>query len=70
MKLEQIIFVKEAVSFILRKQDILVKEVLSFIMKKQDIFLKEVVSFLKKLLVSRKQKKKFKIRDIFCTNFA
>ena len=40
MKLEQIIFVKEAVSFILRKQDILVKE---------------VVSFLKKLLVSRKQ---------------
>lgn len=65
MKLEQIIFVKEAVSFILRKQDILVKEVLSFIMKKQDNFLKEVVSFLKKLLVSRKQKKKFKIRDIF-----
>ncbi len=54
MKLEQIIFVKEAVSFILRKQDILVKEVLSFIMKKQDNFLKEVVSFLKKLLVSRK----------------
>ncbi len=55
MKLEQIFFVKEAVSFILRKQDILVKEVLSFIMKKQDNFLKEVVSFLKKLLVSRKQ---------------
>ena len=54
MKLEQIIFAKEAVSFILRKQDILVKEVLSFIMKKQDNFLKEVVSFLKKLLVSRK----------------
>lgn len=46
------------------------KEVLSFIMKKQDIFVKEVVSFLKKFLVSRKQKKKFKIRDIFCTNFA
>ena len=55
MKLEQIFFVKEAVTFILRKQDILVKEVLSFIMKKQDNFLKEVVSFLKKLLVSRKQ---------------
>lgn len=55
MKLEQIFFVKEAVSFILRKQDILVKEVLSFIMKKQDNFVKEVVSFLKKLLVSRKQ---------------
>lgn len=55
MKLEQIIFAKEAVSFILRKQDILVKEVLSFIMKKQDNFLKEVVSFLKKLLVSWKQ---------------
>ena len=36
-------------------------EVLSFIMKKQDNFVKEVVSFLKKLLVSRKQKKKFKI---------
>ncbi len=47
MKLEQIFFVKEAVSFILRKQDILVKEVLSFIMKKQDNFLKEVVSFMK-----------------------
>ena len=70
MKLEQIIFVKEAVSFILRKQDILVKEVLSFIMKKQDNFLKEVVSFLKKLLVSRKQRKNLKIRDIFCINFA
>ena len=56
MKLEQIIFAKEAVSFILRKQDILVKEVLSFILKKHDKFLKEVVSFLKKLLVSRKQK--------------
>ena len=55
MKLEQIIFVKEAVSFILRKQDILVKGVISFIMKKQDNFLKEVVSFLKKLLVSWKQ---------------
>ena len=39
MKLEQIFFVKEAVTFILRKQD---------------IFVKEVVSFLKKLLVSRK----------------
>lgn len=51
MKLEQIFFVKEAVTFILR-QDILVKEVLSIIMKKQDNFLKEVVSFLKKLLVS------------------
>ena len=49
MKLEQIFFVKEAVSFILRKQDILVKEVLSFIMKKQDNFLKEVVSFMKTL---------------------
>lgn len=47
MKLEQIFFVKEAVTFILRKQDILVKEVLSFIMKKQDNFLKEVVSFMK-----------------------
>lgn len=34
-------------------------------MKKQDNFAKEVVSFLKKPLVSRKQKKKFKIRDIF-----
>ena len=56
MKLEQIFFVKEAVTFILRKQDIFVKEVLSFIMKKQDNFVKEVVSFLKKLLVSRKQK--------------
>ena len=56
MKLEQIFFVKEAVTFILRKQDILVKEVLSFIMKKQDNFVKEVVSFLKKLLVSRKHK--------------
>ncbi len=55
MKLEQIFFVKEAVTFILRKQDIFVKEVLSFIMKKQDNFVKEVVSFLKKLLVSRKQ---------------
>lgn len=30
MKLEQIFFVKKAVTFILRKQDILVKEVLSF----------------------------------------
>ncbi|MGI6068764.1 hypothetical protein [Erysipelothrix rhusiopathiae] len=49
MKLEQIFFVKEAVTFILRKQDILVKEVLSFIMKKQDNFLKEVVSFMKTL---------------------
>ena len=47
MKLEQIFFVKETVSFILRKQDILLKEVLSFIMKKQDNFLKEVVSFMK-----------------------
>lgn len=54
MKLEQIFFVKEAVTFILRKQDNLVKEVLSFIMKKQVNFLKEVVSFLKKQLVSRK----------------
>ena len=63
MKLEQIFFVKEAVTFILRKQDILVKEVLSFIMKKQDNFVKEVVSFLKKLLVSRKQ---FQIH-IYCT---
>ena len=52
MKLEQIIFVKEAVSFILRKQDILVKEVLSFIMKKQDNFLKEVVSVSPKLTTS------------------
>ena len=50
MKLEQIFFVKEAVSFILRKQDILVKEVLSFIMKKQDNFLKEVVSFMKTVI--------------------
>ena len=62
MKLEQIFFVKEAVTFILRKQDILVKEVLSFIMKKQDNFLKEVVSFLKKLLVSRKHNNFIKIR--------
>ena len=59
MKLEQIFFVKEAVTFILRKQDILVKEVLSFIMKKQDNFLKEVVSFLKKLLVSWKQNDRY-----------
>lgn len=36
--------------------DIFVKEVLSFIMKKHVNFLKEVVSFLKKLLVSRKRK--------------
>ena len=50
MKLEQIFFVKEAVTFILRKQDILVKEVLSFIMKKQDNFLKEVVSFMKTII--------------------
>lgn len=55
MKREQNIFLKEAVTFILREQDILLKEVLSFIMKKHDNFLKEVVSFLKKLLVSRKQ---------------
>ena len=68
MKLEQIIFVKEAVSFILRKQDILVKEVLSFIMKKQDNFLKEVVSFLKKLLVSRKQSVSFYVSPKLTTS--
>ena len=54
MKLEQIFFVKETVTFILRKQDILVKEVLSFIIKKQDNFLKEVVSFMKTNVVSSK----------------
>ena len=54
MKLEQIFFVKEAVSFILRKQDILVKEVLSFIMKKQDIFVNVTLSFTKTKTVSPK----------------
>ena len=49
MKIEQIIFVKEAVSFI---------------MKKQDNFLKEVVSFLKKLLVSRKQQNVFNVYNV------
>ncbi len=34
MKLEQIIFVKEAVTFILREQDILLKEVVSFMKTK------------------------------------
>lgn len=32
-----------------------VKEAVTFILRKQDIFVKEVVSFLKKFLVSRKQ---------------